>query len=157
MEKITVPKSFFDKAGDAPLVVSVDSNEKVSGFNVNFRTKRPDGVTELVCIVCPKGCRLQVDENKDFAVTGNNCDRGAEYGRQEISNPTRVITSTVCACGGAISRMPVKTDKNVPKGKIFEAMALLDELEVKAPFKAGAVLVSNICGTGANFISTRGL
>ena len=156
MEKITIPKSFFDKAGDAPVVVSV-SGEKLSGSAIKFRVKRPDGVTELVCIVCPKGCRLQVDENKDFSVTGNNCERGAEYGKQEISNPTRIVTSTVCAGGGTIPRMPVKTDKNIPKGKIFEAMALLDELEVKAPFKAGDVVVPNLCGTGANFISTRGL
>ena len=156
MEKITVPKSFFDKVGNAAVVVSV-SGEKLSGSAIKFRVKRPDGVTELVCIVCPKGCRLQVDENRDFTVTGNNCERGAEYGKQEISNPTRVITSTVCAAGGAISRMPVKTDKNIPKPKIFEAMLLLDELEVKTPFKAGDVVVSDICGTGANFISTRGL
>ncbi|MDR2796266.1 MAG: DUF1667 domain-containing protein [Spirochaetaceae bacterium] len=129
----------------------------MSGIDVKFRTKRPDGITELVCIVCPKGCRLQVDENNGFAVTGNECERGAKYGKQEIRNPTRVITSTVCAVGGALSRIPVKTDKNIPKGKIFEAMALLDELEVKVPFKAGDVVISDICGTDANFISTRSL
>ncbi|MDR1249290.1 MAG: FAD-dependent oxidoreductase [Treponema sp.] len=157
MERITLPKSFLDKAGTASLVVSVNSAEKVNGFDAKFRTKRPDGVTELVCIVCPKGCRLQVDENNGFAVTGNGCERGVEYGKQEVSNPTRVITSTVCASGGAISRMPVKTDKNIPKDKIFEAITLLDEFEVDAPFKAGDVVVSNICGTGANFISTRSL
>ncbi|MDR2446987.1 MAG: FAD-dependent oxidoreductase [Treponema sp.] len=157
MEKITLPKSLFERVGDAPLVVSVNSAERMSGSTVKFRTKRPDGITELVCIVCPKGCRLQVDENNGFAVTGNDCVRGEEYGKQETSNPTRVITSTVCAAGGAISRMPVKTDKNIPKGKIFEAMASLDELEVKTPFKAGDVVVPNLCGTGANFISTRSL
>ncbi|MDR1096047.1 MAG: DUF1667 domain-containing protein, partial [Spirochaetaceae bacterium] len=155
MEKITLPKAFLEKAGDAALVVSVNSTEKMSGANVTFRTKRPDGVTELICIVCPKGCHLQVDEKNGYAVTGNGCDRGAEYGEQEITNPTRVITSTVCAAGGAISRMPVKTDKNIPKPKIFEAMKLLDALEVKAPFKTGEIVVSNICGTGANFIATR--
>ncbi|MDR2792229.1 MAG: FAD-dependent oxidoreductase [Treponema sp.] len=157
MEKITLPKSFFEKAENVPLVVSVNSTEKMSGSNIKFRTKRPDGVTELVCIVCPKGCRLQVDETNGFVVTGNDCVRGAEYGKQEISNPTRVITSTVCAAGEMVSRMPVKTDKNIPKGKIFEVMALLDELEVKSPFKAGDVVVPNLCGTGANFISTRSL
>ena len=50
---------------------------------------------ELVCIVCPRGCRLKVDEENDFAVTGNTCPRGAEYGRNEIMAPTRVLTSTV--------------------------------------------------------------
>jgi CxxC motif-containing protein len=107
--------------------------------------------------VCPKGCHLQVDEKNDFAVTGNNCERGAEYGRQEVTNPTRVITSTVCALGGKIPRMPVKTDKNIPKDKIFDAMRLLDGLEAESPFKLGDVVVQDICGTGANFISTRGL
>ena len=31
----------------------------------------------LICIICPKGCRLQVDEKNRFAVTGNSCPRGA--------------------------------------------------------------------------------
>ena len=61
-------------------------------------------MTELICIVCPKGCHLKVDEEKDFAVTGNGCPRGAEYGKKELTNPTRVITSTVCVEGGAIRR-----------------------------------------------------
>ena len=38
---------------------------------------------ELVCIVCPKGCRLSVDEENGFAVTGNSCPRGEEYGKRE--------------------------------------------------------------------------
>jgi CxxC motif-containing protein/NADPH-dependent 2,4-dienoyl-CoA reductase/sulfur reductase-like enzyme len=157
MEKITLPKSFLEKSENIPLVVSVNSSEKVSGSAIKFRTKRPDGVTELICIVCPKGCHLKVDENKNFTVTGNNCERGAEYGKQEVTNPTRVITSTVCAEGGKLVRMPVKTDKNIPKGKIFAAMKLLDELEIKSPFKAGDVVIPDICGTGANFVSTRSL
>jgi CxxC motif-containing protein/NADPH-dependent 2,4-dienoyl-CoA reductase/sulfur reductase-like enzyme len=157
MEKITLPESFLEKAGGLPLVVSVNSSEKVSASNIKFRVTRPDGVTELICIVCPKGCHLSVDGKNAYAVTGNSCERGEAYGKQEISNPTRVLTSTVCAAGGAISRMPVKTDKNIPKGRIFDAMKLLDDLEVKAPVKLGDVVVSDICGTGANFISTRGL
>jgi NADPH-dependent 2,4-dienoyl-CoA reductase/sulfur reductase-like enzyme/CxxC motif-containing protein len=157
MEKITLPKAFLEKAGETPLVVSVNSAEKLSGSSIQFRTKRPDGVTGLICIVCPRGCHLEVDENNNFAVTGNSCERGAKYGRQEITNPTRVITSTVCAAGGKLVRMPVKTDQNIPKDRIFEAMKLLDGLEVKSPFKAGEVVVGDICGTGANFISTRGL
>ena len=40
-------------------------------------------MTELICIVCPRGCHLQVDEANGYAVTGNSCPRGAEYGRQE--------------------------------------------------------------------------
>ena len=77
---------------------------------------------ELICIVCPKGCHLKVDEEKDFAVTGNGCPRGAEYGKIELTHPTRVVTSTVRCVGGAHPRCPVKTDGAIPKGLIREAM-----------------------------------
>ncbi len=39
---------------------------------------------ELICIVCPKGCHLQVDEQNDYQVFGNSCPRGAEYGKNEL-------------------------------------------------------------------------
>ena len=48
---------------------------------------------ELICIVCPKGCHLKVDEENGCAVTGNGCPRGAEYGKNELLHPTRVLTS----------------------------------------------------------------
>ena len=38
-------------------------------------------MTNLICITCPKGCHLTVDEENDYKVTGNACPRGAEYGR----------------------------------------------------------------------------
>ena len=49
---------------------------------------------ELICITCPKGCHLKVDE-QTYAVTGNSCPRGAVYGANELRNPVRVVTSTV--------------------------------------------------------------
>ena len=30
---------------------------------------------ELICITCPKGCHLKVDEENDYKVTGNGCPR----------------------------------------------------------------------------------
>ena len=41
---------------------------------------------ELICIVCPKGCHLKVDEENGWAVSGNSCPKGAEYGRTELQN-----------------------------------------------------------------------
>ncbi len=57
---------------------------------------------ELICIVCPKGCHLRVDEDNGYAVTGNGCPRGAEYGKIELTHPTRVVTSTVKCRGRPI-------------------------------------------------------
>ena len=112
---------------------------------------------ELVCIVCPKGCRLRVDEEHDFAVTGNSCPRGAQYGREECTNPTRVLTSTVAVTGGMHPRCPVKTNAPIPKSKLFDVMAALDGLVILAPIALGQVIVPNVCGTGADIVATRAL
>ena len=75
---------------------------------------------ELICIVCPKGCHLKIDENLN--VTGNGCNRGIEYGINELTNPTRMVTSTVVVLGGELSRCSVATSKPIPKNKIFDVM-----------------------------------
>lgn len=112
-------------------------------------------MTELICIVCPKGCHLKVDEANDYSVTGNACPRGAEYGKIELTNPTRVITSTVICTGGAHPRCSVKTDAPIPKGLIFDAMRALDGVTLTVPVKVGQIVVENVCNTGANFVATR--
>ena len=95
-------------------------------------------MTNLICIVCPKGCHLAVDEDN-----------------KELTNPTRVITSTVKITGGIHKRLPVKTNQDIPKGMIHDAMALLDAVELTAPVKVGDVVVPDICGTGAAWVAAR--
>lgn len=73
-------------------------------------------MANIICIVCPKGCRLTVDENT-LAVTGNGCPRGAEYGKNELTHPVRVVTSTVRVEGADICRCPVKTAAACPRRK----------------------------------------
>lgn len=112
---------------------------------------------ELICIVCPKGCHLKVDDENGYTVTGNGCPRGAEYGKKELTAPTRVITSTVRVTGGLYKRCPVKTDRPIPKELIFDAMKLLNDVDLTAPVKVGQVIIENILGTGANFIAARNM
>ena len=112
---------------------------------------------ELVCIVCPKGCRLHVDEENGFAVTGNSCPRGAEYGKNEIQNPTRVLTSTVRITGGAYPRCPVKTDRAVPKAKLMDIMKELNGVTLSSPVEIGQVVLRNAAGTGAGVVVTKAL
>lgn len=112
---------------------------------------------ELICIVCPKGCHLKVDEEQDYAVTGNSCPRGAEYGRVELTHPTRTVTSTVRCTGGAHPRCPVKTSAPVPKERVFEVMAALDGVTLTAPVAAGQAVVKNVCGLGADVVATRNM
>ena len=112
---------------------------------------------ELICIVCPKGCHLKANEESGFTVTGNGCPRGAEYARTELTNPTRVVTSTVRCEGGAYPRCPVKTDQAIPKTLIFDAMKALNGITLTAPVHMGDVVVENVCGTGVNFVATQDL
>ncbi len=112
---------------------------------------------ELICIVCPKGCHLRVDEENGYKVTGNSCPKGADYGYKELTHPTRVITSTVKIHGGIHHRLPVKTSCDIPKDKIFDVVRLLDNVEVEAPVHKGDIVIENILNTGANIIATRNM
>ena len=157
MEKIILLKDVIEKAQGRDITICINSTTKQPGADITFRSTDAQGRIALICIVCPQGCHLKVDPAKGYEVTGNTCKRGEEYGKQETANPKRVITSTVCINGAELNRMPVKTDQPIPKESIFDAMKLLDNLDIKGPVKAGTIIVKNICGSGANFVSTRSL
>ena len=59
---------------------------------------------KLTCICCPMGCQLQVTirDGQVEKVEGNTCKRGAEYGKKEVTNPTRIVTTTVRVHGGSL-------------------------------------------------------
>lgn len=114
-------------------------------------------MTNIICITCPKGCHLSVDEENGYAVTGNSCPRGAEYGKNELLHPVRVVTSTVRIDGAILPRLPVKTDRPLPKEKMFDCMALIDSITVQSPVKVGQVLAANILGTDVNIVAEKTL
>ena len=109
---------------------------------------------EIICICCPKGCYLKVniDEN---TVTGNSCERGAEYGINEVTNPVRIITSTVKVENGESPVVPVKTKKPIPKALNFKCMEEIDKCMVKSPVKIGDIIIENILGTGVDIVATK--
>lgn len=109
---------------------------------------------ELICITCPRGCHLQVDE-ETFAVTGNFCKRGEVYGANELKNPIRVITSTVKIKNAIENRLPVKTDKPISKAKMMECVKLLDTVEICSPVHRGDIILANVLGTDVNIIATK--
>lgn len=113
-------------------------------------------VEEMVCILCPVGCRLHVElEDSELRVTGNRCVRGLDYARQEMFEPLRVLTSSVLVIGGDCELVSVKTNKPVPKRLINQIMDVLKQTKVEAPVKVGDVLVPNVLETGADVVATR--
>ena len=114
---------------------------------------------ELICIGCPLGCPLTVTiENGDVtAVTGNTCPRGDAYARKEVTNPTRIVTSTVCVDGGVSAMVSCKTQSDIPKGKIFEVTEALKTVRAQAPVTIGDVLLANAADTGVDIIATKNI
>lgn len=112
---------------------------------------------EMICICCPLGCHLQVDDSNldDIKVTGNTCPRGPKYARDEIICPKRMVTSVVKVKDGSINMVSVKTSDSIDKKLIFDALETLKNVELVAPVKIGDVVVANVCGTGIDFIATK--
>lgn len=111
---------------------------------------------ELICITCPRGCHLKVDEEKKI-VTGNFCKRGEIYGLNEVTNPKRMVTSTVKIEGASINRLPVRTDKPISKALVLDVLKVLDDITVSHPVNINDIIVENILGSDVNIIATRNL
>lgn len=113
---------------------------------------------ELICISCPMGCPLTVtlEGGVVTSVTGNTCPRGDAYGRKEVTDPTRIVTSSVPVDGSPTERMvSVKTASDIPKGRIFDVMRALVGVRAAAPVGIGDVIVPDVAGTGVDMVATR--
>ncbi len=110
----------------------------------------------LICIGCPMGCALTVTiDDVNIGVTGNTCPHGAEYAKKEVTNPTRVVTSSVRVNGADIARVSVKTACDIPKNKIFDCMKEISAVEINAPVAIGDVVIEDCAGTGISVIATK--
>ena len=95
---------------------------------------------ELICIGCPLGCPVTVTMDKEtITVTGNTCKRGEDYAKKEVTNPTRIVTSSVRVNGGELAMVSVKTKEDIPKGKIFDCMAEIRERAANFCARCGAM------------------
>lgn len=112
---------------------------------------------ELTCIGCPMGCALEVhiEEDGGIKVEGNTCGRGDSYARKEVLSPARTVTTTVRIRGKRGEALAVKTQKDIPKDRIFACMRELKEVQVKAPVYAGDVIVENVAETGVDIVATK--
>jgi len=111
---------------------------------------------ELTCIGCPLGCVLTVTmDEENITVAGNTCSIGESYAKKEVTDPTRIVTSTVKVKDGKISRVSVKTKSDIPKDKIFACMQEIREAEVEAPVQIGDVVIKNCAGTGVPVVATK--
>ena len=96
---------------------------------------------ELTCICCPVGCALTVTIADDSSVT--------------VTNPTRIVTSTVRVTGYPDAVVSVKTASDIPKDRIDDCMKALADVTVAAPIHVGDIILENVADTGVNIVATR--
>lgn len=120
---------------------------------------------EMICINCPIGCNLKVygDNEENIRVEGNKCPRGLQYGKDEVLNPKRMVTSSVPLREdentGIYQMISVKTSEAVPKELIFSVLKEIKSIDLKSKgikkIEVGDILLENVCNTGVDIVATQ--
>jgi CxxC motif-containing protein len=102
-------------------------------------------------------CALDVTHDGEtiLNVDGNACKRGIDYVKQELTDPRRMVTTTVRVKGGLHPLLPVYTSAPIPKPRIFDLLREIRQVEVEAPVKMGQVILSNVVETDVNVLASR--
>lgn len=113
---------------------------------------------QLVCIGCPRGCRLTIDEKDgEYIVTGNTCPRGKEFAISEMTAPKRTICSTVKTAFPDVPVLPVRVSDDIPREKIFDVMREINAVTLKERIGSGDAVIKNVLGLGVDVIATSDL
>lgn len=112
---------------------------------------------EFVCIICPNGCRilLEYEGTNIKSIKGDECPKGEDYVKNEITNPLRVFTGSVLVGNGDFSLASVKTSVPIPKKYLKKIGEITRQLKVDAPVEIGQVVASNLLDSNIDLIATR--
>lgn len=110
---------------------------------------------ELVCIVCPRGCTMKIEETENgITVSGNSCKRGEAFAKSEMTNPMRTICSTVATVFSDAPVLPVRVSSDIPKDRIFDVMKEINSVTVSERISRGGKVIENVLGLGVDVIAT---
>lgn len=110
---------------------------------------------ELVCIVCPNGCLLNVDNSGDnLKVTGGKCKKGDQFAIEELTSPKRTVCTTMKTTLANLPVVPVRTASEIPKSLIMEMMKVVNSITIDKKLTRGAVVIKDILNTGVDIIVT---
>lgn len=113
---------------------------------------------ELVCIVCPRSCRMTItSEGDELVVTGNTCKRGKEFAINEMTDPRRTVCTTVRTSFASVPVLPVRVSGAIPKNKIFDLMHEVNRITVSKRIGREEVIVPNILDLGVDLIATSNI
>ena len=110
---------------------------------------------EIVCIVCPNGCRITcASAAGGIHCSGQKCKCGEAYANTELTHPMRTLTTSVRTVFPDSPVVSVKTEGEIEKDKLLEVSQALAHVRVNTRLHAGEVVAKNICGTGVDIICT---
>jgi CxxC motif-containing protein len=117
-------------------------------------------ITTYLCIGCPLGCRLELEETGDHEIVevrGFSCKKGERFAIEEHTDPRRMVTTTVAIDGGIFPRLPVRTVEPVPKHLVRQVCEDLRRVRVVSPVAMGDVVLRDASGSGIDVIASRDL
>lgn len=136
--------------------MSVQTENTGKTENLEMREKK-----ELICIVCPNGCRLSAERSVNepdaedvIIVTGNRCPKGKDFAITELTAPMRTISSTAATDFSEYPVVPVRVSGDIPKGRIFDVMKEINSLVITEPVSRGEAVIRNVLGLGVDVIVT---
>ena len=114
---------------------------------------------EITCIVCPLGCKILLKKTRCQVevLSGNKCKQGIDYAINEALDPRRMLTTSVLVENGEWALVSVKSSDPVQKDKVFAVLREIRKIKVKAPVKAGDIIIKNVIGTGIDILATKSI
>ena len=112
---------------------------------------------EFTCIICPNGCLIKVEyEGTDIKnIEGDECPKGKDYVKNEITNPLRVFTGSVLVVKGDFSLVSVKTSSPIPKKYLKKVGEITRRIKVEAPVTIGQIIAFNLLDENIDLVATR--
>lgn len=133
---------------------------KILDIDARKQGKKPGDKQEFVCVICPNSCRLNVEVLADgrLDVQGFQCKRGLEYAESEFLDPRRMLITTMRIKNGILPVIPVRSNKEIPREKMLEAVQEVNKNEALAPIKMHDIIMENLLGLeGINVIASRNM
>ena len=112
---------------------------------------------EYTCIICPNGCQIKVEyEGTNIKnIKGDECPKGKDYIKNEITNPLRVFTGSVLVENGDFSLVGVKTPVPIPKKYLKKVGEITRRIKVEAPVTIGQIISFNLLNENIDLVATR--
>jgi CxxC motif-containing protein len=89
-----------------------------------------------------------------MVIEGNKCEKGRIFAKHEMSNPSRTLTTTVRTNFPGVPVISVRTDGEIPRDKLMDAMKELSGIVVETELGCGDTVVEDIANTGVKVIVT---